>query len=143
MQRFFILLIQVLCDSRVYEYLLPTYTLKPAKASDYPNSNLSLVGSVFADLAKSKSNGESFNMDDVVPVNESQFACLRNYRADADTLADFNKALNLFKGTHNFHNFTVGKNYKDSASLRYMLGLSSGAPFISAGTEWISIKIHG
>ncbi|KAF8001288.1 hypothetical protein HF325_003789 [Metschnikowia pulcherrima] len=48
-----------------------------------------------------------------------------------------------YEGSHNFHNFTLGKTFKDPSAQRYMKGTSVSEPFIIEGTEWVSIKIHG
>ena len=45
-----------------------------------------------------------------------------------------------YEGTHNFHNFTVGKPFKDTSANRFMIKTIVSDPFVIEGTEWISIK---
>lgn len=70
-------------------------------------------------------------------------SCRRDYRVSAEKLQLFKDAMKQYEGSHNFHNFTLGKTYKDPSARRYMKGTSVSEPFIIEGTEWISIKIHG
>lgn len=67
----------------------------------------------------------------------------RSYRVSTDKLQLFRDAMKQYEGSHNFHNFTLGKSYNDPSARRYMKGTSVSDPFIIEGTEWISIKIHG
>lgn len=50
-----------------------------------------------------------------------------------------------YLGAHNFHNFTLGKDFKESSAVRYMKEIKVSEPFVigDAKTEWVSIKIHG
>jgi tRNA pseudouridine38-40 synthase len=68
---------------------------------------------------------------------------IQKYRVDAKRLETFREALQHYKGSHIFHNFTVGKSFQDHASRRYMLSLTVGDPFEKEGIQWVSIKIHG
>lgn len=70
-------------------------------------------------------------------------ACRREYRVNSEKLDLFRNAMKQYEGSHNFHNFTLGKTYKDPSARRFMKGTSVSDPFIIEGTEWISIKIHG
>lgn len=70
-------------------------------------------------------------------------SCRRDYRVSAEKLQLFKDAMKQYEGSHNFHNFTLGKTYKDPSARRFMKGTSVSDPFIIEGTEWISIKIHG
>ncbi|ODQ82836.1 hypothetical protein BABINDRAFT_159335 [Babjeviella inositovora NRRL Y-12698] len=67
----------------------------------------------------------------------------RAFRIDADKLNLFRTALQNFVGPHNFHNYTLGKHFKDPSANRYMKSLSVSEPFVIDGTEWLSVKIHG
>lgn len=67
------------------------------------------------------------------------------YRASKETLDTFSEILQEYVGTHNFHNFTVGRDFKEAYCKRYILSISVGDPFtpLEDGCEWVSIKIHG
>lgn len=69
----------------------------------------------------------------------------RQYRMSQEKLQKFRSTMQQYLGTHNFHNFTLGKDYKESSAVRYMKEIKVSEPFVigDAKTEWVSIKIHG
>lgn len=69
----------------------------------------------------------------------------RKYRLSEKKLSHFSEAMNRYLGAHNFHNFTLGKDFKESSAIRFMKEIKISRPFVvgDAETEWISIKIHG
>lgn len=67
----------------------------------------------------------------------------RAYRISSDRLSLVREVLKLYEGHHNFHNFTLGKDFKDPSAARFMKELSVSDPFVIEGTEWVSVKIHG
>ena len=90
------------------------------------------------------------------------FMLRKKWRIDQDTLAEFKAILEMFVGTHNFWNFTVGREFKEAASKRIMKSIQvcqhpyvcTGQqpsdkvsqveePFVYSDTEWLSIRIHG
>ncbi|KAF3987671.1 hypothetical protein FT663_03248 [Candidozyma haemuli var. vulneris] len=76
-------------------------------------------------------------------VRAIENTCRSEFRVSEEKLNLFREAMNQYVGSHNFHNFTLGKNYNDPSSRRFMKGTSVSKPFIIEGSEWISIKIHG
>lgn len=76
-------------------------------------------------------------------IREVENPCRRAYRVSKEKLQLFRDAMKQYEGSHNFHNFTLGKHYNEDSSRRYMKSTSVSEPFIIEGTEWISIKIHG
>lgn len=48
-----------------------------------------------------------------------------------------------YEGTHNFHNFTVGREVKDRSNMRYMKRVEVANPVVYGETEWISVLFHG
>lgn len=48
-----------------------------------------------------------------------------------------------YEGTHNFHNYTVGKEFNDKSTQRYMMKIEVRDPAVYGDTEWISVRIHG
>lgn len=105
----------------------------------------------FEDGEKEAKKKEYYNADGEVSewgllvkrIRGIENACRRDYRVSAEKLALFREAMKQYEGSHNFHNFTLGKTYKDPSARRFMKGTSVSDPFIIEGTEWISIKIHG
>ncbi|OBA24204.1 hypothetical protein METBIDRAFT_34192 [Metschnikowia bicuspidata var. bicuspidata NRRL YB-4993] len=76
-------------------------------------------------------------------VRRVENSCRRGFRISDAKLQLFRDAMKQYEGSHNFHNFTLGKTYGDPSAQRFMKGTSVLAPFIIEGSEWVSIKIHG
>lgn len=160
------------CSSRVYEYILPTYTLMPPSPSSVLGKFLkeqtdrlngddpavkesrefweaarrdleqALEGQCDAkesaqDVADSEPNSDAKLMKRV--DNKAR----RSYRAKKERLEIFRQALKAYEGVHDFHNFTVGKHFKEASATRIMKSLLLSEPFVINGTEWVSVKIHG
>lgn len=70
-------------------------------------------------------------------------AARRAFRIDEKRLEEIRTAFRVYEGGHNFHNFTIGKDFNDASAQRYMKSLTVSDPFIINNTEWLSIKIHG
>ncbi|KAG2228450.1 hypothetical protein INT48_003141 [Thamnidium elegans] len=121
------------CDSRIYEYLLPSYTLKRLV-----EKKLKLEPESERDYKILTENGTMTRY--ISPTDQS---VLSNFRVDQERLEKFKAAMSLFKGTHNFHNYTISRSFKDPASKRFMIDISVNDPMIIENTEWISVKLHG
>lgn len=67
----------------------------------------------------------------------------RAFRIPTERLEAIRTAFKVSEGGHNFHNFTVGKDFKDPSAQRYMKSITVSDPKIINNTEWLSIKIHG
>lgn len=173
-----------MCSSRVYEYLLPTYSFLPPKPGSllskqlkeaeeanpgfYRNdeegknwwdetmketSALRKELGLEADLKpdyeeeRSKLYDESGNITDygkkVKQVKQLETKRRRSYNVSKERLDLFREAMSQYHGSHNFHNYTIGKHFKDPSARRFMKGTSVSEPFSIDGTEWVSIKIHG
>lgn len=74
-----------------------------------------------------------------------EYAHRRRYRISDEKLTKFRSAMKQYIGAHNFHNFTLGKDFKDPSAIRFMKTIKVSDPFVigDAKTEWVSIKIHG
>ncbi|KAM9841157.1 pseudouridylate synthase 1 homolog [Aulostomus maculatus] len=68
---------------------------------------------------------------------------IASFRLDPETLQTVNRLFSLYKGTHNFHNFTSQKSYNDPSAHRYIIEMSCGQPFIRHNTEFSVITIRG
>lgn len=138
------------CDSRVYEYLLPSYCLLPPSSSDPFSSVLDSTSPgwrdvvatplAFSDAAPPPPAAEEGDID---PRSRGEFERRRTWRVDADTLSRFRALIAEYKGTHNFHNYTVGKPYNDNTVKRFMITLDVRDPAVYGDIEWISVRIHG
>lgn len=53
-------------------------------------------------------------------------------------------ALNLYLGTHKFHNYTIQKRFNDRSAQRFIKSFKvAPKPIIINDTEWLSLKVHG
>lgn len=113
---------KVLCDSRVYEYLLPTYVFlpRPPLAEPTPATQEGASTTIRTDLP-----GGSMAWDENVHISTpEEMAAKRNYRIDEATLAKVREGFAAYVGTKNFHNFTVGKNFKEKTCQRFMMSFT-------------------
>ncbi len=118
-------------DSRIYEYLLPTYVLRQIDRAVYFEANqLELV----------EDRTEKFEFP---PIEENVKEELRAFRIDSDRLERTRALFKQYIGSHFFHNFTIGLSAKEETARRYIIDISVGQPFVREGFEWISVRFHG
>ncbi|KAK3599424.1 hypothetical protein CHS0354_036442 [Potamilus streckersoni] len=65
------------------------------------------------------------------------------YRTTPEILNRVNEILKLFKGTHNFHNFTSGIKPTDPSAKRYIIDFTCGEPFVREGIEFVKLTVKG
>lgn len=65
------------------------------------------------------------------------------FRVVSETLDRVNSLLSIFKGTHNYHNFTSGRPAQDPSCKRYVTQFSCSPPFIVKDVEFVKITIKG
>ncbi|KAM9820660.1 pseudouridylate synthase 1 homolog [Neosynchiropus ocellatus] len=65
------------------------------------------------------------------------------FRLEPETLQRVNGLFALYKGTHNFHNFTSQKAPSDPSARRYITEMSCGQPFIQSDAEFAVITVRG
>ncbi|KAJ1036284.1 hypothetical protein NDA18_000149 [Ustilago nuda] len=143
------------CDSRMYEYLLPTYVFIPPK----PGSSMHdmLVRMQKEQLAKLESSDPQASTTSLHAIVNHAFwaqhgtshdfstdiSAKKGYRLPASLLARIRSIFARYLGSHNFHNFTVGKEFRDRSCQRFMKELSISDPKLIQDVEWLSIKFHG
>lgn len=160
---------RTLCDSRTYEYSLPTYLFLPPKpgtalfkrldSMETGSSNKKWSESY--DVEELEASWWKDNEPELEPEPNSNPSTLSNfkssvihkkssYRISIPMLERLKQSVQKFKGTHNFHNFTVGKEFKDRSAIRIIREMTVSDPFVVAGgsegdpaTEWISVKFYG
>lgn len=93
---------------------------------------------------------EEFDATDDLYLKVRKFKQLENlhrrkFRISEEKLNKFRATMKQYLGAHNFHNFTLGKDFKESSAIRFMKEIKVSEPFVigDAKTEWVSIKIHG
>ncbi|CEP15398.1 hypothetical protein [Parasitella parasitica] len=122
------------CDSRIYEYLMPSYALKQLE----PNKIWTNEPQSDNDVKIATGDGTLIRY--IKPTDPSR---LLAYRVDQERFSKFRKAMQMFKGTHNFHNYTIGRSFADQAANRFMIDICVDEPMIIQEMEWISVKLHG
>ncbi|KAG8873846.1 tRNA pseudouridine synthase 1 [Tulasnella sp. 331] len=137
------------CDSRRYEYLFPSWMLLPPK----PGSGLANMmerAQVEAGLPSPIATHEFWTVpppDTATTAKDvilSDLTRKRSWRVGPETLATFCAHMAEFKGTHCFHNYTVGREFSDRQTQRFMMALDVRDPkVLDDGTEWISVSVHG
>lgn len=143
------------CDSRMYEYLLPTYVFIPPKPGSTMHEMLKrLRDEELAKLKESNPDADSTSLDEVIAHpfwsahgTEHDFAtdvaAKKKYRLSETELERIRKIFAKFSGSHNFHNFTVGKEFRDRSCQRFMKTLTISPAKLIGDCEWVSIKLHG
>uniref|UniRef100_A0A673ITT6 tRNA pseudouridine synthase A, mitochondrial-like n=1 Tax=Sinocyclocheilus rhinocerous TaxID=307959 RepID=A0A673ITT6_9TELE len=66
-----------------------------------------------------------------------------SFRLSSETLQKVNRLFGLYKGTHNFHNFTSQKGPRDPSAKRYITHMSCGEPFVRQEAEFAVITVRG
>ncbi|KAF9112764.1 tRNA pseudouridine synthase 1 [Mortierella sp. AM989] len=131
---------KVLCDSRVYEYLLPTYVFLPRP----PLPERTAAAAPTETVLRTDAPEGSMAWDENVHISTpEEMAEKRKYRIDEATLAKVREGFAAYVGTKNFHNFTIGKNFKEKTCQRFMMKFDVSDPKMIQGTEWLSLKVHG
>ncbi|CAI2173813.1 17697_t:CDS:10 [Funneliformis geosporum] len=118
---------KTLCDSRIYEYLLPTYVFIPSEKksnSIVPNVNVNVF-------------------TDVPLATTEEMIEKRKYRISQKILEYVRQGFKAYEGTHNYHNFTLGRNPQEKSCNRYIVNFQVGDPKMINDTEWVSLKVHG
>jgi tRNA pseudouridine38-40 synthase len=67
----------------------------------------------------------------------------RAWRVGAEQVVTLRQLAENYEGTHNFHNFTIGRDFKDRSNMRYMKKIEVADPVVYGETEWISVLFHG
>ncbi|KAM8829175.1 pseudouridylate synthase 1 homolog isoform 1-T1 [Spinachia spinachia] len=65
------------------------------------------------------------------------------FRLEPETLQKVNSLFSLYKGTHNFHNFTSQKAPSDPSARRYITEMLCGEPFMNSGMQFAVITVRG
>jgi tRNA pseudouridine38-40 synthase len=160
------------CDSRVYEYIIPSHCFLPPKPGStaarciaefqlderppepeetFWNSIIhadfhSLLRRYNANRKDSNDSLQKLTPEELELFNATRTGetkAIRSFRLSPARLERIRAAFNVYLGTHNFHNLTVGVPYASSQAQRYMMSIDVSDPIIIGATEWLRIKIHG
>lgn len=138
------------CDSRKYTYFFPTYLLIPPRPGSGLFYSLSRQNGTppahrfwdFIDQATRKAGAEVSEQAKLAARLE-ELRRKRAWRIGVTELDALRATVKRFEGTHNFHNFTVDKDYRDRSNQRHMKSIQVADPVVHGETEWISVLLHG
>jgi len=110
------------CESRKYTYFFPTYLLIPPKPgsglhkiwAEYSSKFTDTTSAPIPDQAQTFWEGKELNS------KEEDLAIKRSWRVNQDQVQTIQRLAARYEGTHNFHNFTVGRDFTDRSNNRYM-----------------------
>jgi tRNA pseudouridine38-40 synthase len=108
-------------DSRIYEYLLPSYILAPEAPKPQPTGT----------------EGEAAAPETEVPVE------IPDYKVTPELIDKLNEYLEVFKGTNNFFNYTIRMDKNDASAKRYIISFKCSGPFTVDGVDFVRFEIQG
>ncbi|OTA97720.1 hypothetical protein M434DRAFT_391652 [Hypoxylon sp. CO27-5] len=77
-------------------------------------------------------------------IKAAYVAAKRRYRVTPDRISQLQEALDLYKGTNNFHNYTIQKSHSDHSAKRTIRSfVVNPEPIQINDTQWLSLKVHG
>jgi len=90
----------------------------PANPIYYPNSGIAKDLPNKEEIIKKVNNNEPI---EIPPYTDEEIQKFRDYRISKEKLETFRQALESYVGSHNYHNFTVGKKFEEESSTRYII----------------------
>ncbi|GAA5982254.1 hypothetical protein JCM10908_004802 [Rhodotorula pacifica] len=136
------------CDQRQYEYTLPTHVFlgpKPGTPMHETIEKARAADSTF-DASASPIIGASKEFWSAQPERSEFLADVeakKQWRMPREVLEQIRTFVQAYEGSHNFYNFTVGKDFRDRSCQRVMRKLEITEPFIVNDTEYISVTFIG
>ena len=106
------------CESRKYTYFFPTYLLIPPK----PGSGLhrALTDKAPRDPDAPVSDFWEHDSNGSREEGEDDLVRKRSWRVRQEQVQSLRNIVEQFEGTHNFHNFTAGRDSSDPSCKRHM-----------------------
>ena len=147
------------CESRKYTYFFPTYLLIPPK----PGSGIhrALMDHVAQNSDALPIPTSDFWEHDGTGSQEEDLLRKRSWRVGQEQVQILRSIVQQFEGTHNYHNFTAGREPSDPSCKRHMKKIQVSNmhwyyyfvliyertkvsdPVVYGETEWISVLFHG
>ena len=139
------------CDSRKYAYSFPTYLLIPPRPGSGLFHSLRRQNGgppahqfwEFHDPRDDDVSGDEDSSKIKTSARPEELQRKRAWRINAAELDALRVAAKHLEGTHNFHNFTVNKDFRDRSNQRHMKEILVTNPMVHGETEWISVLLHG
>ena len=144
------------CDSRVYEYVMPTYVFELIDRVAFFSPKIISPEDSSSDESEAQRRPKEAYQD-FVPT-EQDAERIRSFRLSSEQLAKIELLFSCYQGTHSFHNFTPGKSSTEQSAQRFIRNTRLYDPFTDApednstsgklfyqpdGTEWVSVQLHG
>ncbi|CDO73347.1 hypothetical protein BN946_scf185008.g110 [Trametes cinnabarina] len=124
------------CDSRKYTYFFPSYLMIPPKPGSGLWNTLKAQGAECAPHP-------FWENADASATPQDDLKRKRAYRITPEQLAALREAAQKYEGSHNFHNFTVGRDFRDRSCQRFLKSIEISDPAVYGDTEWIAVMLHG
>ncbi|KAI0358116.1 tRNA pseudouridine synthase, partial [Trametes cingulata] len=124
------------CDSRKYTYFFPSYLMIP------PKPGTGLYNTLKAQGAEMPAH-PFWEGADPSATPQDDLKRKRAFRISPEQLAALREAAKKFEGSHNFHNFTVGRDFRDRSCQRFLKSIEVLDPAVYGDTEWIAVMLHG
>lgn len=94
--------------------------------------------------ANSRTTGADSIEQGVRKIKAAILAAKLSWRITPERLSRMRDALSKYDGVHNYHNYTVQKNFKDPSAKRVIKSFVVGdSPILIDGSEWLSLRVHG
>ncbi|XP_014607264.1 PREDICTED: tRNA pseudouridine synthase A, mitochondrial-like isoform X1 [Polistes canadensis] len=113
------------CCGRTYRYILPTFAFAPEDMASLPSREE-------CDIEK--------RIEELSVINGKPYT---DFRLSSETLGKINSFMQLFQGTHNFHNFTSKVKPLDPRAKRYIIKFKCIETFVTENIEFAIIEIKG
>lgn len=106
------------CESRKYTYFFPTYLLISPK----PGSGIhrALMDHVTQNSDTPPTPNSDFWEHDDTRSREEDLVRKRSWRVGQEQVQSLRNVVQQFEGTHNYHNFTAGRDSSDPSCKRHM-----------------------
>ncbi|KAI0138569.1 pseudouridine synthase [Hypoxylon sp. NC0597] len=133
---------------------------EPTEASDLAQATLVEESSIPAESASAPADStmteatdesEETKAKEMHPVERAlkqikaaYVAAKRRYRVTPERISQLQEALDKYKGTNNFHNYTIQKSHSDPSAKRTIRSfVVNPEPIQINDTQWLSLKVHG
>ncbi|CAJ0640642.1 15334_t:CDS:10 [Entrophospora sp. SA101] len=155
----------------VYEYLIPSYVFIPPsaekKSSDHDRCEQASTNTLESEISLNSNDVTMVEKESSISTTSSaaklevessnnrmkfieaplataeEMIEKRKYRITPEMLEYIRQGFKLYEGTHNYHNFTIGRNPLEKSCNRFIINVEVGEPKIINDTEWLSLKVHG
>jgi len=127
-------------DKVRYQYMVPSYLFCSEEDVQKIFSNVKFVVDSSNAPTNTRADGvDVISNDDRVHVRTK----LSTYRILPEQMDKLQDGLQMFEGTHCFHNYTRRLSANDASSTRYILSFKPLDPIIVDNTQWIPIQVVG